>query len=99
MFKSPQSEFLSIILGSRGPGLKALWPLHYLMPPSEALTINWSGQLPLTRWQNTTITALLMVHALALAVRRGYSPVSLFSAKADVGFVAVLRKPWNAVRG
>jgi hypothetical protein len=43
--------------------------------------------------------ALLMVYALPLALRRGYSPVSLFSAKADAGFVAVLRKRWNALRG
>jgi hypothetical protein len=66
---------------------------------SEGLTINWSGQRPLTSWQNTAIMALLMVYALALALRRGYSPVSLFSAKADAGFGAVLCKRWNALRG
>jgi hypothetical protein len=63
------------------------------------LRIFWSGQWPLTSWQNTTLTILLMVYAMALAVQRGRSPVSLFSGRADERFVAILRTRWESMRG
>jgi len=87
------------LLGSRGSGPNDFWPIFYLSPLSNALTLEWCGQWPLTSWQNTTITVVLMVYALALAVRRGHSPVGLFSPKADAKFVAVLRNRWRAMRG
>lgn len=83
------------VLGSRGSGPSDFWPLHYLMPLSDALTIHWSGQWPLTSWQNTSITMLLMAYAMALAVQRGRSPVDLFNRRADKKFVAVLRQRWR----
>jgi inner membrane protein len=79
------------VLGSRGGGATDFWPIHYLMPVSEALTFQWNGQWPLTSWQNTTITVVLMTWAIALAIRRGTSPVGLFSRRADGHFVAALR--------
>ena len=86
------------VLGSRGGGPNDFWPIFYLSPLSNALTFEWSGQWPLTSWQNTSITVALMIYAIALAIRRGYSPVGLFSRKADAKFVAVLRARWRAVR-
>jgi hypothetical protein len=87
------------ILGSRGGGQNDSWPIFYLSPLSDALTFEWSGQWPLTGWQNTSITVALMIYALALAIRHGYSPVGLFSRKADAKFVEALRARWRAVRG
>lgn len=97
VFVSYHLHLLGDVLGSRGSGPADFWPLHYLMPVSDALTIHWRGQWPLTSWQNTTITVLLMVYAMALAIRRGRSPVRLFSVKGDESFVAVLRARWDAL--
>ncbi len=85
------------ILGSRGGGPNDFWPIFYMSPLSDALTFQWSGQWPLTSWQNTSITIALMIYAIALAVRRGHSPVGLFSRKADARFVQVLRTRWRAI--
>ncbi len=87
------------IAGSRGSSPVDLWPIHYLEPVSNAITFSWAGQWPLTSWQNTAFTIALMVYALALALRRGYSPVSLFSKRADRVFVATLQKRWRMLRG
>ena len=92
IFVSCHLHLLGDLLGSRGGAENAIWPIRYLSPFSESLTIAWSGQWPLTSWQNTTITIVLMAYALALAVRRGYSPVGLFSARADAVFVETLKR-------
>ena len=86
-------------LGSRGGGPDDFWPIFYLSPLSDALTFEWSGQWPLTGWQNTSITVALMIYAIARAIRCGHSPLGLFSRKADARFVEVLRTRWRAVRG
>jgi hypothetical protein len=83
------------LAGSRGGDPEDLWPIHYLMPVSEAVTIVWTGQWELVSWQNTTITAALVAAALAMAHRRGYSPVMLFSRKADAAVVAALKNRWR----
>lgn len=80
------------VLGSRGSNPIDIWPIDYFAPFSLTPSIAWSGQWPLTGWQNTTITVILMLACIVLAVRRGRSPVSLFSLRADQGFVKVLRR-------
>jgi hypothetical protein len=52
---------------------------------------SWSGQWPLNDWKNVALSVLLIVWALWRAVRRRYSPVSLFSARADAAVVRTLR--------
>ena len=99
VFVSYHLHLIGDVLGSRGSGPADFWPLHYLMPLSDAITINWQGQWPLTSWQNTTLTIALMAYAMALAVRRGRSPVGLFNRRADEGFVAILRARWASLRG
>ena len=91
VFASFHLHLLGDLLGSRGADVRAIWPIQYLAPLSDAMTVEWSGQWPLTSWQNTTITVTLMGYALMLAVQRGYSPVSLFSDKADAVFIHTLR--------
>jgi hypothetical protein len=45
----------------------------------------------LDSWQNFIGTVALLVFTLARAVRRGYSPVSVFSIQADQALVSILR--------
>jgi inner membrane protein len=84
-------HLLCDLLGSRGPSSDDIWPIAYLAPLSSRWTVSWSGQWALNDWRNVLFSALLLVLAGALAVRRGYSPVSLFSAKADAAVVAAIR--------
>jgi hypothetical protein len=98
VFVSYHLHLVGDILGSRGSGPTDFWPLHYLMPVSDTATILWTGQWPLTSWQNTTLTIVLMAHVMALAVRRGRSPVILFSRRADESVVAVLQARWTRLR-
>jgi len=99
VFISYHLHLVGDVLGSRGSGPTDIWPVHYLSPLSDALTFTWSGQWPLTSWQNTSLTVALMIYAIVLAIRRGCSPVGLFSARADAKFVEVLRSRWHSNRG
>lgn len=79
------------VIGSRGPdGYQ--WPIPYLYPFSNAVSLTWDGQWFLNAWQNIVITIVLLVATFALAWWRGYSPVGLFSRRADEAFVAALRR-------
>jgi membrane-bound metal-dependent hydrolase YbcI (DUF457 family) len=98
-FVAVHLHFLCDLVGSRGNDPLDIWPIPYLSPLSDALTLSWGGQWELVSWQNTTITAVLLAIAGAMAIRRGFSPVSLFSRKADARVVAVLRQRWQQVRG
>lgn len=84
-------HLLMDLAGSRGSNPMDIWPIDYLAPVSQAMSFAWDNQWPLTGWHNTTITILLMVFCLYIAPRRGRSPVSLFSNKADLHVVATLR--------
>ena len=88
-------HLLMDILGSRGSNPIDIWPINYLAPFSRTPSIAWSGQWPLTGWQNTAITTLLMLTCLVTATRRGRSPVALFSRRADLEFVKVLRNRFS----
>ena len=90
-FVSFHLHLLCDILGSRGSSPIDIWVIPYLSPFSDALTLSWNGQWPLTGWQNTTITIALLAFVLAQAIQKGYSPVSLFSTRADARFVETLR--------
>lgn len=85
-------HLLMDLIGSRGSNPIDIWPVYYLSPLSEKLTIFWSDQWPLTSWQNTTLTIILMLYCCYIAIKRNYSPVSLFSKRADVVFVEVLQE-------
>ena len=51
-----------------------------------------AGQWALNSWPNMLITAILIALACILAIKRGYSPVEIFSRKADVAVVNTLRR-------
>lgn len=83
-------HLLSDLVGSRGPdGYQ--WPIPYLLP-FHPVELAWSGQWPLTSWQNTTVTVVLMALSFRLARDRGFSFLEMVSARADAVFVETLRR-------
>ncbi len=88
-------HLLCDLVGSGGPGPDDIWPVHYLGPFSETLTLAWSGQWNLRSWQNALIFAGLFALMLHRAVTRGRAPSSLFGTRAHVAFVDTLRDWWT----
>ena len=84
-------HLLCDVLGARGPDGYA-WPIPYLLPFSNSVQWTWHGQWPLNGWQNMVITVALLLTTLFLAWKRGYSPLEMFSLKADRRFVETLRE-------
>jgi hypothetical protein len=84
-------HLLGDLVGARGPDGYS-WPILYLLPFSDAVKLEWSGQWGLNAWPNFLITGLALAATLYLAWRRGFSPVGLFSARADLAFVETLRR-------
>jgi hypothetical protein len=78
------------LIGARGPDGDQ-WPIPYLLPFSNTWQLTWSGQWALNAWPNFVITAALIALAILLARRRGFSPLEIFSRKADATFVGALR--------
>ena len=83
-------HLLGDLVGARGPDGDQ-WPIPYLLPFSHKLQLTWSGQWALNAWPNFLITGLLIAATVALAWQRGFSPLEMFSRKADSVFVAALR--------
>jgi inner membrane protein len=90
VFLSFHLHLLADLVGARGPDGDQ-WPIPYLLPFSKKLQLTWSGQWALNAWPNIVITAALIAVAIALARRRGFSPLEIFSPKADSVFVGALR--------
>jgi inner membrane protein len=84
-------HLLEDLVGSRGPD-GAIWPIPYLSPFSNRWIWTWGGQWKLNAWPNLALTVVLLCVTVWMAVQRGFSPVGLFSPKADASVVAVLRK-------
>ena len=90
-FASFHLHLLCDLLGSRGNALEDLWGIYYFAPLSDAHPLFWSGQWPLVSWQNTAITAALLIITFARAMKSGRTPVSLVSQALDGKIVATLR--------
>jgi inner membrane protein len=91
VFFSFHLHLLGDFVGARGPEGEQ-WPIPYLLPFSRALDLTWAGQWALNAWQNMFLTALLIALSFILAWKRGFSPLELFSKRADAIFVETLRK-------
>ena len=91
VFLSFHLHLLGDLVGARGPDGEQ-WPIPYLLPFSNRWQLTWSGQWSLNAWPNFLITGVLIIATLALARRRGFSPLELFSRKADAMVVVTLRK-------
>lgn len=92
-------HLLCDLVGSRGPGVEDIWPIHYLAPLSDAWTVAWRGQWALNGWPNVLITLVLIAWSFQRAIRVGYSPVGAFSRRADRLFVVAVRSRWQTVTG
>ena len=92
-------HLLADLVGARGPDGDQ-WPIPYLLPFSKHLQLTWFGQWAFNAWPNFVITAGLIVIAILLARRRGFSPLEMVSLKADSVFVGALRArfPLKATR-
>jgi inner membrane protein len=91
-FLAVHLHLLCDLAGSRGPSPGDVWPIHYLAPFSESLTVSWAGQWPLNGWPNVVLTVVLLAVVFMQAARNGVSPVSLFNQRAEAAFVAAVRK-------
>ncbi len=87
-------HLLCDLAGSRGPDAGDVWPVPYLMPFSERLTLAWPGQWELNAWPNILFTVLLIIFVFHRAAVASHSPVSLFSDRADQLFVKTVQARW-----
>ena len=80
------SHIVMDLCGS-GPG----WPILYFWPWRDT---EWlpSWQWDLASWQNSLFGGVTIALCLAMGVRRGRTPVELFSERGDQAVVATLRK-------
>ena len=89
-FLSFHFHLLGDLVGGRGPdGYQ--WPIPYLFPFSNAWQWTWEGQWALNAWPNFVVTGVVLSLTFYLAWMRGYSPLEIFSPKADKIFVGALR--------
>lgn len=90
------SHIVGDIIGARGPdGYQ--WPIPYFLPFSRTPELSWEGQWALNAWQNFVITGVALALTCFLALRRGYSPVGIFSKRADIQVVRTLRARFDDV--
>ena len=90
VFFSFHLHLLGDLIGARGPDGDQ-WPIPYLLPFSNHVQLTWSGQWALNAWPNFVITTALILATVFLARHRGFSPLEMFSVKADSTFVHALR--------
>lgn len=90
VFASAHLHLLGDLLGSRGPDGYS-WPIPYLWPFSDAVSLSVPFQWELNAWPNVAISLLLLAHLFWLAWKRGMSPLELVSERANSAFVEALR--------
>lgn len=84
-------HLLCDLIGARGPeGYQ--WPIPYLFPFSSGMQLTWKYQWALNGWQNSVITIVMLGVVFIISHRKGFSPLELFSAKADKLFVQTLKR-------
>jgi len=96
VFCSFHLHLIADLAGAGGPDGDQ-WPIPYLLPFSNQWQLTWSGQWALNAWPNFVITATLIVAAIVLARRRGFSLLEMFSRKGDLIFIETLRSRFPIV--
>jgi LexA-binding, inner membrane-associated putative hydrolase len=89
-------HLLCDVLGARGPAtvehpLGDQWPIPYLRPFSESVTLVWEHQWALNAWPNFVITGGCLLAVGVIAVRSGRSILEVVSTRADAAVVRTLR--------
>lgn len=82
-------HLLGDLLSGRGPDGTA-WTISYFFPLSD-MQLSWAGQWELNAWPNFAITTVALLLTLWLVWKRGFSPVGIFSLRADRAVVEALR--------
>ncbi len=95
VFSAFHVHLLEDLAGSRGPDGYG-WPIPYLQPFSD-WSWTWSGQWGLNAWPNATMTCVLVVVTIWVAVKKGRTPVEFVSRAADEVVVRAVRG-WVADR-
>jgi membrane-bound metal-dependent hydrolase YbcI (DUF457 family) len=98
VFLSFHLHLLGDLVGARGPEGYG-WPIPYLKPFSNALTLSWRGQWALNGWQNFAITGVLLAATLWMAWKYATSPVELVSQRANRSLVLALRSRFPLSHG
>ena len=88
-------HLLCDLAGSRGLTIDDVWPVPYLAPFSDALTLAWRGQWPLNAWPNVLFTALLMLYVIYRSATAGRSPVSMLSPRWNLKFAETVQARWR----
>lgn len=88
-------HLLGDLLGSRGPGAVAPWPLYYGGPFTREHAWAWSGQWALNAWPNVVLSLALLASTLARAARTGVSPTMFLGRHVDAAFLQTLAA-WRA---
>jgi inner membrane protein len=86
------------IVGAGGPD-GSRWEVPYLLPFSSSWQLSVSWQWARNAWPNILLTTVLLAIALYAAWSRGYSPLGLFSERADGVLVATLRRRFGQPPG
>jgi hypothetical protein len=94
MFLTFHLHLLCDVVGAKGPDGEQ-WSIPYLAPFSDAVQWTWEHQWALNGWPNIVITIAAMTTTLVLAWERGYSPVEMFSLRADATVVDTLRRRFS----
>ena len=85
-------HLLCDLIGSRGSDPADLWPILYGKPFFRTPVWVWHGQWPLYGWQNSLIFLALLLLALWVSAKKGFSFLEFFGRRIDSTFVKVLRK-------
>jgi inner membrane protein len=83
-------HLLCDLAGSKGPD--QFWSIPYFLPFSNAWDFVWKGQWALNSWQNFVITGGAIFYICCVALKKGISPLEMFSPDVNNAFVETLRK-------
>jgi hypothetical protein len=91
-------HLLMDLVGSRGPTPQDIWPITYLAPFSDRLTLAVPWQWRLDGWQNILLSVILIGMVLHRAASGGPTPVELLGRGRERQFVEAVRRRWALER-
>lgn len=90
-FLAAHLHIVTDLAGSKGSdGYQ--WPISYLYPFSDHLTLSWSAQWELAAWPNDVILGVLIIACVGITRYRGVSPLEVFSVRLDNEAHAMVRR-------
>lgn len=92
-------HLLMDLVGSRGPTPQDVWPIPYLAPFSERLTVAVPWQWRLDGWQNILLSVVLLGMVFRRAALGGDTPVELLGQRSERRFVGAIQARWALRRG